>query len=187
MGADAQPLVVQLMGSTSVYAPSSEAAQEPGAPAEPLQFEGGAPRIDVGPCWGEIQNPHNSREHPGRGHMQAKTLMRCNERLSQIGELAVTNSLYYRADSYHSWSFLAVNTSDCNAATFFNAANGWVQCRTVNQGVHPVMIAGVNAPCVTGTRYDYLQTSSALLATNAGGRYAGAGSKTADNVLCRGR
>ena len=79
-----------------------------------------------------------------------------------------------------------VDTSACNTATVSNAANGWVQCRTVNQGVHPVMVAGVNAPCLTGTRYDYLQMSSALLVTDAGGRYAGAASKAADNVLCKG-
>ena len=79
-----------------------------------------------------------------------------------------------------------VNTSVCNAKTVSNSTNGWVQCHTVNQGVHPVMVARVKALCLKGTRYDYLQTSSALLVTDAGRRYAGAAAKADYNVYCKG-
>lgn len=146
----------------------------------------GNPRISVGACWGEVQNPHNSREHPGRNYIQAKTLMRCNELLSDTGTLTVHQKLYYRASSRHSWSLMATNTTACNAGTVSNPDNGWVQCRNGSSGYHPVMVSGVNALCLRGSRYDYLQTSSALLVTDAGRRYAGALSKVANNVLCRG-
>ncbi len=80
---------------------------------------------------------------------------------------------------------MAVNTTVCNDETVSDEDHGWVQCRKANEGLHPVMIAGVYDRCLKGSRYDYLQTSSALLVTDAGRRYAGAFSKVANNVLCR--
>ena len=118
--------------------------------------------------------------------MQAKTFMRCNDRLSDIGTLTVTNGLYYRANSNHSWPYMTTNTGVCKAATVSNESNGRVQCRTEAEDFHPLMIAGVNAPCLKGTRYDYLQTSSASLVTDEGRRYAGASFKSANNVHCKG-
>ena len=163
------------------------AADRHGTPEELNQvtWEGDS-RVSVGSCWGEVQNPHNSREHPGRNFIQAKTLMRCNDLLSDTGTLTVHQKLYYRASDRYSWSLMATNTTVCNEDTVSNPDNGWVQCRTANSGFHPVMVSGVNAPCVKGSRYDYLQTSSALLVTNEGSTYSGASSKTGSNVLCRG-
>ncbi len=169
-------------------APSSEAAQEPGTPEELSQFEESAPRIDAGPCWGRVHNPHNSSsQNPGPQWVQAKTNMYCNDLLSNIGTLRVRQSLYYRPNDQHSWSRMASVNTECNAATVDDSTNGWVQCHTDAEDFHSVMLSGVKAICIADTRYDYLQSSTALLTTDAGRRYAGAASKIGYDVLCRGQ
>ena len=165
----------------------TNAAEQPGSPTRICHEPENLPRIDVGPRWGVARNPHNSSGTPGPDFIQAKTEMYCNDRLSQLGTLTVTNSIYVYDTGTRRWTFLQRNTSECNAATVNDPTYGWVQCRTVNEGAHPVMIAGVNTTCVKGTRYDYLQSSSAVLITNEGRRYAGAAAKAAYNVRCKGK
>ncbi|MYC31893.1 MAG: hypothetical protein F4X64_01810 [Chloroflexi bacterium] len=113
--------------------------------------------------------------------------MRCEDLLADTGTLTVHQKLYYRASDRYSWSLMASNTTVCNDDTVSDPSDGWVQCRTENSGLHPVMVSGVHSLCWAGTRYDYLQTSSALLVTNAGRRYAGANAKMNENVYCKGR
>ena len=118
--------------------------------------------------------------------MQAKTNMYCNELLSEIGTLRVRQSLYYRPNDQHSWSRMASVITECNSATVDDSTKGWVQCHTDAEDYHSVMLSGVKALCIAGTRYDYLQTSTALLTTNTGKRYSGGTTKTGYDVLCRG-
>ncbi len=113
--------------------------------------------------------------------------MRCEELLSDTGTLTVHQTLYYRASSRHSWSLMTTNTNVCNAETVSNPDNGWVRCFNRNSGVHSVMLSGVKALCLRGSRYDYLQLSSGLLVTKEGSRYDGTAAKMDSNVLCKGK
>ena len=109
--------------------------------------------------------------------------MHCDDYLDQLGTLTVTNRLYVRDDSDDSWSWMQTNTSVCNADT---ATTGWTHCLTENSGFYPVMRAGVNAVCVTGSTKDYMQYSSARLVKTNGNIHSAGGYKINEDVYCKG-
>lgn len=167
-----------------INAPKTNASEQE-ALNEQVHNQGGAPSLSLGPCWGVIESPHNSDSRPGPQYVSAKTQIRCNDILSNIGSAAITNWLYVRADSSERWQLLASNTSHCNAETVSNEVNGWVQCLKANSGRYPVMVGAVSVLCVTGTRYDYKQNAFASVTTDDQ-IYSGYATKTKTDVLCKG-
>ena len=180
-------LLIALLAASPILinAPKTDASEQ-GQLNDRSGTQTGTPKTYLGPCWGIIEAPHNSSgNNPGPNYIQAKTQIRCNDILSNIGTASVTNWLYVRADSSHRWELLASNTARCNAATVTNEVNGWVQCRPASSGRFPVMVAGLKSPCIKGTTYDYKQSVYGNVTTD-GGTYSGWASKIKNDVLCKG-
>ncbi len=133
---------------------------------------GNAQSIDPNPwgCYGRVENPHESEDFPGLGHIQAKASIVCPNEPPSTWTARIEQRLYVE-DPVEGFALLARKSSHCPSSA------GRASCRTWQNHRRYIMQAYVADECTVGTTYIYGQVADITFTVN-GKDYTGSGVNT---------